>query len=70
MLVLPGTTALLLSRGLRLAVIASGCVALAATAIGLALSTRWAFLPAGPLIVLAMFVQFLMAYGWSKIKGT
>lgn len=70
MLVLPGTTALLLSRGLRLAVIASGCFALAATAIGLALSTHWAFLPAGPLIVLAMFVQFLGAYGWSKLRGT
>jgi ABC-type Mn2+/Zn2+ transport system permease subunit len=68
MLVLPGTTALLLCRRLRLAVITSMIVALGATALGLALSARWRFLPAGPLIVLGMFAQFLAAYGWSKMR--
>lgn len=67
MLVLPGTTALLLCRRLRLAVITSAAVALGATALGIAASARWPFLPAGPLIVLGMFVQFLGAYGWSKL---
>ena len=66
MLVLPGTTALLVSRRLRIAVVASTVVALIATGLGLALAARWAFLPAGPLIVLGMFVQFLLAYAWSK----
>jgi ABC-type Mn2+/Zn2+ transport system permease subunit len=66
MLVLPGTTALLLSRRLKMAVIASAAVALIATATGIVLAARWAFLPAGPLIVLAMFLQFLLAYFWSK----
>lgn len=67
MLVLPGTTALLLCRRLHLAVITSAVVALAATALGIMVSARWGFLPAGPLIVLGMFVQFLGAYGWNKL---
>lgn len=68
MLVLPGATALLVSRRLRIAVIASTVVALIATAAGLALSIRWPFLPTGPLIVLAMFVQFLVGFAWGKLE--
>ncbi|HXE53520.1 MAG TPA: metal ABC transporter permease, partial [Tepidisphaeraceae bacterium] len=67
MLVLPGATALLVARRIRGVVLASLLVALVATGAGLALSGRWAFIPAGPVIVLAMFVQFLMAYGWGKL---
>lgn len=68
MLVLPGATALLVSRRLRVAVIASTIVALLATAAGLGLSARWHSLPTGPLIVLAMFVQFLAGYVWGKLE--
>jgi ABC-type Mn2+/Zn2+ transport system permease subunit len=68
MLVLPGATALLVSRRLRVVLIASTVVALLATAAGLALGTLWPFLPTGPLIVLAMFVQFLGGYAWGKIE--
>lgn len=67
MLVLPGATALLVSRRLRFAVLASTLVALLATGLGLAMSAYWTFLPTGPLIVLAMFVQFLAGYAWEKL---
>lgn len=69
MLVLPGTTALLVSRRLGRAVATSTVVALVATLAGIALAGRWPFLPAGPLIVLAMFLQFLAAYLWSKARA-
>jgi manganese/iron transport system permease protein len=68
MLVLPGATALLLSKRLRIVVIASAVVALLATAAGLVLSTLWPFLPTGPLIVLAMFIQFVAGWAWGKIE--
>jgi ABC-type Mn2+/Zn2+ transport system permease subunit len=68
MLVLPGATALLVSKQLRLTVIASATVALLATLIGLALTYRWHFLPTGPLIVLALFAQFVGSYIWGKVN--
>jgi len=69
MLVLPGATALLVSKRLRFTVIASATVAVLATLIGLAFSYRWHFLPTGPLIVLALFGQFLMSYVWGKANS-
>jgi ABC-type Mn2+/Zn2+ transport system permease subunit len=69
MLVLPGATALLVSKRLRFTVIASATVAVLATLIGLAFSHRWHFLPTGPLIVLALFGQFLMSYVWGKANS-
>jgi len=69
MLVLPGATALLVSKQLRLTVIASATVALLATLAGLAFNYRWHFLPTGPLIVLALFVQFMGSYIWRKASS-
>jgi ABC-type Mn2+/Zn2+ transport system permease subunit len=68
MLVLPGTTALLVSTRLQTTVLTSVVVALLATLAGIALAARWTFLPAGPLIVLGMFLQFLAAYAWNKTR--
>jgi ABC-type Mn2+/Zn2+ transport system permease subunit len=67
MLVLPGATALLISKRLGKVIAASGVVALLATAAALLLSHKWRFLPAGPLIVLAMFIQFIAAYTRDKM---
>lgn len=69
MLVLPGTTALLVSRRLGRAVAMATLVALVATCMGIALSVRWQFLPAGPLIVLGMFLFFVLAYLLNKVRG-
>jgi manganese/iron transport system permease protein len=62
LLVLPGTTALLLCGRLRSVVTASVLVALIATGIGIAANRIWGFLPTGPVIVLSLFAQFVGAY--------
>jgi ABC-type Mn2+/Zn2+ transport system permease subunit len=68
LLVLPGATALLLSRRLRTVMSISVCVGLVGSVGGLILNHHlWPFLPSGPAIVLALFLQFLLAYAWSKI---
>jgi ABC-type Mn2+/Zn2+ transport system permease subunit len=68
LLVLPGATALILSRDLRSAVLASLAVALIGTLGGLFVHFHWIFLRTGPAIVLLMFGQFVLAYAWGKIK--
>src|SRR5688500_5263932 len=62
LLVLPGATALLLSDRLRWIVAASVAVGVVGAAGGLAVRSRWTFLPTGPAIVLTMFATFLLAY--------
>lgn len=69
MLVLPGATALLISKRLGKVIAASAVVALLATGAALMLTHRWRFLPTGPLIVLAMFLQFIAAYARDKIAA-
>ena len=69
LLVLPGATAALVSDRLRATTIGSVAFALVAVAISLAARHRWPFLPAGPAIVLAMFVQFLVAYAVRGLRG-
>jgi ABC-type Mn2+/Zn2+ transport system permease subunit len=61
LLVLPGATALLLSRRLARVIATSIIVALLGAAGGVLMNLRWPFVPAGPAIVLALFGQFLLA---------
>jgi ABC-type Mn2+/Zn2+ transport system permease subunit len=68
LLILPGAAALLLAR--RLSAVMSVSVFVGFTgSVGGLLVSRW-FWPAfnsGPAIVLVMFVEFLLAYAWSKL---
>lgn len=66
LLVLPGAAALLLSPRLRDAMALAIVVALAGTIAGLGAHFAWG-LPAGPLIVLALFAEFLLAYAARRI---
>ena len=68
LLVLPGATAMLLFQRLGGVTAACFAVSLIGAMIGLTLSAQWAFIPLGPAIVLAMFVEFLVAYGLSVIR--
>jgi ABC-type Mn2+/Zn2+ transport system permease subunit len=68
LLVLPGATALLLSDRLRTTVTASVVVGVAGAAAALLLRAQYPFFPMGPAIVLAMFVRFLVAYAWSRVR--
>ena len=68
LLVLPGATALTLARTLRGSVAGAMVIALAGTLAGLAVSGRWGFLPTGPAIVLVLFVLFVLAYAWSRLR--
>jgi manganese/iron transport system permease protein len=68
MLVLPGATALALSSRLRQAVGGAVAVALAGTLAGLWASRRWGLFDAGPAIVLALFVLFVVAAGWARAR--
>jgi ABC-type Mn2+/Zn2+ transport system permease subunit len=70
LLVLPGATALLLSERLRTTVVLSVAVGLAGAAIALVVRARYAFLPMGPSIVLAMFAMFVAAYAWNRVRGS
>jgi len=69
MLVLPGATAMLLSRDLRTVFTLSVVVGALGACVGIGLNTRYAFLPAGPGIVLTLFVVFLAAFGVSRVRG-
>jgi ABC-type Mn2+/Zn2+ transport system permease subunit len=69
LLVLPGATALLLSDRLRTTVGLSVATGIAGAAVALLVRLRYPFLPMGPAIVLAMFALFLVAYGWSRVRG-
>jgi ABC-type Mn2+/Zn2+ transport system permease subunit len=68
MLVLPGATALAVSSRLRHAVGGAVAVGLGGTLAGLWASRRWDFLAAGPAIVLAMFLVFVVAFGWRRTQ--
>jgi ABC-type Mn2+/Zn2+ transport system permease subunit len=70
LLVLPGATAALLTSKLRATTLLSVASAVVAAAVALLLRARWDFLLTGPSIVLAMFVQFLIAYSLRGLGGT
>lgn len=61
LLILPGVTALLLSRQLGRVVTLSVVFALIGAVGGVLMTLRWTFVPAGPAIVLVLFVQFVLA---------
>jgi len=70
LLVLPGATALLLSDRLRTTVALSVAVGLIGAVVALVVHARYAFLPMGPSIVLAMFAIFVAAYAWNRVRGS
>ena len=61
LLVLPGATALMVSQKLDRVIGTSIAVALISAIVGVLISRQWPFVPTGPAIVLALFVQFLIA---------
>jgi ABC-type Mn2+/Zn2+ transport system permease subunit len=67
LLILPGATALLLSARLATVLMLSILVALIGAMSGLAVNLKWPFLPAGPAIVLIMFVLFVVTYGFTRL---
>lgn len=70
LLVLPGATALLLSDRLRTTIGLSVATGIAGAVVAVTVRMKYAFLPMGPSIVLAMFALFLLAYGWSRARGS
>jgi ABC-type Mn2+/Zn2+ transport system permease subunit len=68
LLILPGSTALVLSDRLRSSLTAAVGTGLVSAVAGLALRARWGVIPIGPAIVLTLFVVFLLAYGWSRVS--
>lgn len=68
LLVLPGATALLLSRRLSAAIAISLAVALAGAGTGIAIHQTWPVLPTGPAIVLMLFGQFVVAFAFSRLR--
>jgi ABC-type Mn2+/Zn2+ transport system permease subunit len=69
LLVLPGATAMLLSRRLVTVAIIAICSSVLAAIVGLVLSTQWSFIPAGPAMVLMMVVEFVVAYVGSVLSA-
>jgi ABC-type Mn2+/Zn2+ transport system permease subunit len=63
LLVLPGASALLISRRLHVVLATSLAVGLIGAVAGLMLNARWNYLPIGPAIVLVLVAQFVIAYG-------
>jgi len=67
LLVLPGATALSVSRRLRTVLIVAMIVGVIGTVGGLALKAAWPFLPSGPAMALVLVAEFLVAYVWGLI---
>lgn len=62
MLILPGTTALLLSRKLNTVFAIAIAAGLIGALGGLLFHDRWSFIPIGPAIVLTLFVLFIVSW--------
>jgi ABC-type Mn2+/Zn2+ transport system permease subunit len=62
LLVLPGATAMLLSRRLSSVIAIAVGSSLIAALVGLMLNAQWGFFPVGPSIVLVMVGEFVVAY--------
>jgi ABC-type Mn2+/Zn2+ transport system permease subunit len=67
LLVLPGATALVISRRLGVVLAVSVVVALVGVLCGLSLRAGRAHLAAGPAMVLALVAQFAVAFAWSLV---
>ena len=68
LLVLPGATALLVSQRLRTTMTAAIVLGLVGAVIGLLIGARWHFLPAGPSIVLTLFLLFVGTYVVTRVR--
>jgi len=68
LLVLPGVTAMLLSRKLATVLTIAITTSLIAALIGLLIHEHWRFLPVGPGIVLMLVAEFLIAYVASQTR--
>ena len=67
LLILPGATALMLSKRIGVVLTIAVIVNLIGVIAGLLLNHHyWPSLPTGPTIVLVLFVQFVIAYAWSR----
>jgi manganese/iron transport system permease protein len=62
LLVLPGATAMMLSQKLKTVVLLSVLLGLFSALAGTAISTFFRYLPAGPMMVLVLFILFLIAF--------
>lgn len=67
LLVLPGATAMILSQKLKTVITIAIAANLLGAAGGLGLHRIWPVLPAGPMIVLVLFVVFLISFGYSRV---
>lgn len=68
LLVLPGASALLLSRNLRTVLAISIAASLAGTLAGAAVHAQWRFIPDGPAIVLALVLAFVVCYTARRLR--
>ena len=68
LLVLPGATAMLLSRRIGIVMSAAVAVGLIGAVGGTIVTTRWPFIPEGPAIVTALVAQFVCVYAWRGIR--
>jgi ABC-type Mn2+/Zn2+ transport system permease subunit len=68
LLVLPGATALLVSRRFKVVLSVSVIVSLVGIIAGLALRASHPNLPSGPPMVLTLVGLFAMAYGWRMVR--
>jgi ABC-type Mn2+/Zn2+ transport system permease subunit len=69
LLVLPGATAMQMSKRLRTVVAMSVMVGLLGAIAGLAVRARWPEIPTGPAIVLVLFVAFACAFLVGRLRG-
>jgi manganese/iron transport system permease protein len=70
LLVLPGVTAMLLSRKLSAVLMIAVATSLIAALTGLLIHERWRFLPVGPGIVLMLVAEFVLAYVASRTRAS
>jgi ABC-type Mn2+/Zn2+ transport system permease subunit len=68
LLVLPGTTAMLLSSRLRSVLAISVLTGLAGAVGGLLVHLQWRVIPRGPAIVLVLCALFAVAYAFAKLR--
>src|SRR4051812_11346322 len=67
LLVLPGVTATLLTQRLSTALTIAVATAIVAALAGVAVNANWRFIPVGPVIVLILFLEFLVAFAFQHL---
>lgn len=68
LVVLPGVVALLITRRIQWVITCAICAGLIGTLGGLLIHETWRFLPAGPAMALVLFIEFLVAYAFSRVS--